>query len=79
MASQLTLLVVAPALVLLGLLLGQCSCQVAPQVVVLGGAAGWADTANANYTLFMAAVKFSAGDTLRKIRCSVFRAPCLCS
>ncbi|KAG0566405.1 hypothetical protein M758_7G058700 [Ceratodon purpureus] len=60
--------VIAPALcaaVLVGLFLGQCSCQAVPQTVQLGGAAGWTDTANANYTLFMSTVPFKAGDTLR--------------
>ena len=61
--------VIAPALcaaVFVGLFLGQCSCQAVPQIVQLGGDAGWTDTANANYTLFMSTVPFKAGDTLRK-------------
>lgn len=58
---------VAPAAVLfLGLLLGQCSCQTVPQIVVLGGSVGWTDGANVNYTQFMTTVSFKAGDTLRK-------------
>jgi hypothetical protein len=56
----------AAAVLLLGLFLGQCSCQSAPQTIVLGGASGWTDTANVNYTLFMSTVQFIAGDTLRK-------------
>ena len=59
---------VAPALfaaVFLALCFHQCSCQ---QVFTLGGATGWTDAVtNVNYTQYMAAVQFKAGDTLCKI------------
>jgi len=68
-ASSVTLALYA-AVLFLGLFLDQCSCQAAPKTVVLGGDVGWTSGAagpSVNYTEFMAAVAFKAGDTLRKI------------